>query len=131
MLFETRYFWAIFRSKDKRTIRELKAIYDRAETAYASSITVFEICKQTLESEDLQVAEVRARAIMNDFTVVDVDAEVAEEGARISHRLRIPMADSLIMATAKRLRVSCVTDDPHFTEVKRVWIKTGGIDGET
>jgi hypothetical protein len=32
------------------------------------------------------------------------------------------MADSLIMATSKSLRVSCVTDDPHFTEVKRVWI---------
>jgi predicted nucleic acid-binding protein len=68
------------------------------------------------------VAELRARTIANEYTIADVSAQIAEEGARISHRLRIPMADSLIMATAKSLRVPCVTDDPHFTEVKRVWI---------
>jgi hypothetical protein len=32
------------------------------------------------------------------------------------------MADALIMATARKLRVSCATDDPHFTEVKRIWV---------
>jgi len=40
----------------------------------------------------------------------------------MSHRLRIPMADSLIMATAKRYNLACVTDDPHFSEVKRIWV---------
>ncbi|MGA2663647.1 MAG: PIN domain-containing protein [Nitrososphaerales archaeon] len=123
MLFETRYFWAIFRSKDRRTVRELRAIYDRADTAYVSSISIYEVYKQTIGSEDVQVADVRVTTIENEFDVVVVDAEIAAEGARISHRSRIPMADSLIMATAKRLRVPCVTDDPHFTEVKRNWIR--------
>lgn len=122
MLFETRYFWAVFTAKDPRTISRLKGIYEGSKTAYASSVSIYEVCKQTLETEENEVAEIRARTITNGFTIVDVDVEIAEEGARISHRLRIPMADALIMATAKRLRVSCVTDDPHFTEVKRVWI---------
>ena len=61
-------------------------------------------------------------SIANEYEVIEVDSEIAEEGASISHRLRIPMADSLIMATAKQLHLSCVTDDPHFTEVKRTWI---------
>ena len=122
MLFETRYFWAIFTARDPQTVSKLRAIYDKSKTAYASSISIYEVYKQTLEHEDEQVAELRVNTIMKEFTVVDVDAEIAEEGARISHRLRTPMADSLIMATSKRLRVSCVTDDPHFTEVKRVWI---------
>ena len=130
MLFETRYFWAIFRSKDQRAIRELKAIYDRADTAYISSISIYEVYKQTIESEEMQVADVRVTTMENEFDVVDVDAEIAEEGARISNRLRIPMADSLIMATAKRLRVSCVTDDPHFTEVKRAWTRTKEPESE-
>ena len=85
-------------------------------------MSIYEVFRQTLEQEDMQVAELRAKTIMNEFTIVDVGAEIAEEGARISHRLRIPMADSLIMATAKQLRIPCVTDDPHFTEVKRVWV---------
>ena len=71
---------------------------------------------------DKAVAELRTRTISREYTIVDVSAEIAEEGARIGHRLRIPMADSLIMATSKSLRVSCVTDDPHFTEAKRIWV---------
>ncbi len=130
VLFETRYFWAIFRSKDRRTVRELRAIYDRADTTYVSSISIYEVYKQTIESEDMSVADVRVTTMENEFDIMDVDAEIAAEGARISHRLRIPMADSLIMATAKRLRVSCVTDDPHFTEVKRTWIRMKESDSE-
>lgn len=122
MLFETRYFWAVFTTRDAATINKLKAIYDRSRAVYASSVSIYEVFRQTLEQEDMQVAELRAKTIMNEFTIVDVGAEIAEEGARISHRLRIPMADSLIMATAKQLRIPCVTDDPHFTEVKRVWV---------
>jgi toxin FitB len=122
VLFETRYFWAVFTTRDADTVNKLKAIYDRSNTAYASSVSIYEVFRQTIEHEDMQVAELRATAIVKEFAIVDVDAEIAEEGARISHRLRIPMADSLIMATSKRLHVSCVTDDPHFTEVKRVWI---------
>jgi predicted nucleic acid-binding protein len=122
MLFETRYFWAVFTSKNRETTAKLKAVFDKAKTAYASSITVYEIYKQTLMGEDKAVARLRADAITRDFEIVDVDAEIAEEGADISHRLRIPMADSLIMATAKRFNLACVTDDPHFTEVKRIWV---------
>lgn len=122
MLFETRYFWAVFTSKDTETIRKLKAIFEKAKTPFASSVSIYEVYKQTIEHDDKAVAELRTRTIANEYTIVDVSAEIAEEGARISHRLRIPMADSLIMATSKSLRVSCVTDDPHFTEVKRVWI---------
>jgi predicted nucleic acid-binding protein len=68
------------------------------------------------------VARLRANTITRDFDIIDVDSLIAEEGADISHRLRIPMADSLIMATAKRFNLACVTDDPHFNEVKKVWV---------
>jgi toxin FitB len=122
MLFETRYFWAVFTSKDAENTTKLKAIFERARTPFASSVSIYEVYKQTIEHDDKAVAELRTRTIANEYTIVDVSAGIAEEGARISHRLRIPMADSLIMATSKSLRVPCVTDDPHFTEVKRVWI---------
>lgn len=121
MLFETRYFWAVFTARDGSTTNALRTIFDESKTAYASAISIYEVYKLTLEHEDKAVAQLRAAAIEREFVVVDVDAEIAKEGARINHKLRVPMADALIMATAKRLRVPCVTDDPHFTEVKRVW----------
>lgn len=122
MLFETRYFWAVFTSRKEETMSRLKALFDRAKTAYASSITVYEVYKQTLTNEDKAVARLRVDTIKRDFDIIDVDSQIAEEGADMSHRLRIPMADSLIMATAKRFNLPCVTDDPHFSEVKRVWV---------
>jgi len=122
MLFDTRYFWAIFTSRDDETTTKLKTLFDRTKSAYVSSITIYEIVKLTLANEDKTTAKLRVDTIANDYEVISVDSEIAEEGASMSQRLRIPMADSLIMATAKHLHLSCVTDDPHFTEVKRIWI---------
>jgi len=122
MLFETRYFWAVFTSKSPETTSKLKILFEKAKTAYASSISIYEVYKQTLVNEDRTVAKLRSRTIGRDFNIIDVDSQIAEEGAEISHRLRIPMADSLIMATAKQNNLPCVTDDRHFSEVKRVWI---------
>jgi len=122
MLFDTRYFWAIFSSRNEETTSKLKSMLDRSRSAYVSSITIYEVFKLTIASEDKTAAKLRVNTIANEYKVIDVDSEIAEEGASISHRLRIPMANSLIMATAKQLHLSCVTDDPHFTEVKRTWI---------
>lgn len=122
MIFDTRYFWAVFTSKSGDETKELKALYEKSKSAFASSITIYEVYKLTLAGEGRTVAKLRADTIEKEFNVIDVDSDIAEQGAEISHKLGVPMADALIMATSKRLRLPCVTDDPHFTEVKKVWI---------
>jgi len=122
MLFETRYFWALFTSRSPELTSKLKNLFDKSRTPYVSTITIYEVCKLTLSNEGRAVAKLRAHTIDNEFSVIEVDSEIAEQGAGISHQLKIPMADALIMATAKKFHIACVTDDPHFTEVKRVWI---------
>ncbi|HYC27079.1 MAG TPA: PIN domain-containing protein [Nitrososphaerales archaeon] len=122
MIFDTRFFWAVFTSRDDRTKMKLRALFERERVAYVSSISLYEVFKQTLINEDKDVARLRVGTMRRDFEVIDVDPDIAEVGAEISHRLRIPMADSLIMATAKRLGTPCVTDDQHFSEVRRIWI---------
>jgi len=122
MLFETRYFWALFAEKDPEYLKRLRLVFERSQRRFVSSITIYEIHKLTLETEGEVVAELRISTIKRDFQVLDVDSEIAVEGARIAHSARTPMADSLIMATAKKLKLPCVTDDPHFDRVKTVWI---------
>ena len=122
MLFDTRYFWAVFTSKSPEFLKRLRSIFDDSKNPFASSITLYEVYKLTISQEDRAVAELRVNSIKKEFRIIDVDPEIAEEAARISHRVKVPMADALIMATAKKLRVPCATDDPHFTEVKRIWI---------
>ncbi len=122
MLFDTRYFWAVFTSKNPEFLKKLRTIFDSSKTTYASAISIYEVYKLTISEEDRTVAEIRVNSIKKEFTIIDVDPTIAEEAARISHRVKVPMADALIMATARKLRVPCATDDPHFTEVKRIWV---------
>jgi predicted nucleic acid-binding protein len=122
VLFETRYFWAVFTSKSPEFVKKLRSIFDGSKNAFASSITLYEVYKLSISQEDRTVAELRVNSIKKQFKIINVDPEIAEEAARVSHRVKIPMADALIMATARKLRVPCATDDPHFTEVKRIWV---------
>lgn len=122
MLFDTRYFWAVFTSKSPEYVKKLRGIFDDSRNAFASSITLYEVYKLSISQEDRTVTEVRVNSIKKEFTIVNVDPEIAEEAARISHRVKVPMTDALIMSTARKLRVPCATDDPHFTEVKRIWV---------
>jgi predicted nucleic acid-binding protein len=122
VLFDTRYFWAVFTSKNPEFSQKLRSVFEGSKTAFASSISLYEVYKLTISQEGRAVADLRVNSIKKEFTIIDVDPEIAEEAARISHRVKVPMADALIMATARKLRVPCATDDPHFTEVKRIWV---------
>jgi predicted nucleic acid-binding protein len=56
MLFDTRYFSAIFSSKDEETTSKLKSLFNRSKSAYVSSIIICEVFKLTLASEDKTAA---------------------------------------------------------------------------
>jgi len=92
---------------------------------YVSSVTIHEVYRLTLEKGGRAVAELRVSLLEKDFKVIPVDAELAKLSAELRHKYRIPMADSIIAATAKRLSAACVTDDPHLTQIKEIktrWI---------
>ncbi|HKW04645.1 MAG TPA: PIN domain-containing protein [Nitrososphaerales archaeon] len=122
MLFDTRYFWTLFNEKDVEFLGKLHQIYERSKRPLISSVSIYEIQKLSIETEGEIVAELRVNTMKRDFEVIDVDSPIAEEGARIAHVHRTPMADSLIMATAKELKLPCVTDDPHFRPIRTVWV---------
>ncbi len=122
MLFDTRYFWARFTHSSSEQLDKLRILLDRSRERFVSSVTIYEIFKLSMVNEGREIAELRANILESEFEIVSVDNEIAREGGRFGAKLRIPMGDALIMATAKKLQVACVTDDPHFTEVKRVWV---------
>ena len=51
MLFETRYFWAVFTARDNDYANEFRRIFESTRTAYASSISIHEVYRLTLERE--------------------------------------------------------------------------------
>ncbi len=78
-------------------------------------ISIYEVCKKVLrergENEALQVA-----SVMQSGRVVDLDAALAVEAIR--HRM--PLADSIIYATALRFRATVWTQDEDFKELPNV-----------
>lgn len=78
-----------------------------------------------MERDGKEAAKLRVALIEKEFEVVSVDSEVAKSSAELRNRYHIPMADSMIAATAKIYRLRCVTDDPHLSAVKEIdarWI---------
>ncbi len=108
MPFDTRYFWTLFTEKDQGSLRRLRKLFEASREPSVSSISIYEVYKLTLEKEGRIVAELRTAAINEEFTVIEVNSRKAEEGARNGHRLRVPMADTIKVATAKELSVSPV-----------------------
>jgi len=83
------------------------------DTLIVPVITIYEVFKRILQqrSEDEALLAV---ATMSHGIVIDVDASIAMVAARLSHEHKIPMADSLILATARSNEAVLWTQDEHF-----------------
>jgi predicted nucleic acid-binding protein len=63
--------------------------------------------------------------LKEEFEMVPVDYQIAQISAELRHKYNLPMGDSMIAATASVLKAVCVSDDPHFEQIKEIettWI---------
>ena len=74
------------------------------------SLTIYEVFKRVLQQRDESDA-LRAVAIMQQGSVVDLDARLALFAARVSLETRLPMADSIVLATARLHQATLWTQD--------------------
>jgi predicted nucleic acid-binding protein len=62
----------------------------------------------------------KAAAFMKSFDVVPLDGELALESARVSQEMRLPLADSIVYATAAKVGATLYTEDADFKGLPRV-----------
>jgi predicted nucleic acid-binding protein len=117
-LYDTRFFVEYFYSGDPELLRRLKEDLRAVKERKVSALTVHEIHRINLEREGKDVATLRSNTIRGDFDIVDVDYETAVRSAELRSRHRIPMADSVIAATAQIHCCLLVSDDAHFKEIQ-------------
>jgi toxin FitB len=77
------------------------------------SLSLFEVFKRVCQQRDEDEA-LRAVAVMEQGTIVDLDRATALEAARLSIQHGIAMADSVMLATAQRHRATLWTQDSDF-----------------
>jgi predicted nucleic acid-binding protein len=88
------------------------AIEDTANVI-VPTISIFEVFKRTLIDKNREDA-LEAVAMMYDGKVIDLDREIALIAAGLSFELKLPMADSIILATARANDAILWTQDEHF-----------------
>ena len=91
------------------------------------TITIVEVYKRILGERDEKEA-LRAIGPMLRGRVADLNPDTAIEAARIGVALGLPLADSVILATARRYDAVLWTQDAHFRgmdQVRYVPAKTG------
>jgi len=126
-VYDTRFFVEYFYSGDHEFLRRLKEDLRSVRDRKVSVVTIHEVYRIDLEREGREVARLRSETIRRDFDVVDMEYETAVRSAELRSRHRIPMADSVIAATAQMHRCPVVSDDPHFQRIeglKTRWYST-------
>ena len=123
--YDTRFFVEHYYSRDSKVVKSTTEEIRQEKNKTISSIVIHEVYKLTLQKEGRQAAKLRTELMSKDFGIMTVNRELAVVSAEIRQEYRIPMADSIIAATAIFLKAVCITDDPHISairEVKTRWI---------
>ncbi|MSU24648.1 MAG: type II toxin-antitoxin system VapC family toxin [Opitutus sp.] len=77
------------------------------------AVTIAEVFKRVLQQRD-ETSAIRAAAVMQQGEVIPVDAALAVAAARFGVKHHLPLADSLIYATALLRGATLWTQDEHF-----------------
>jgi predicted nucleic acid-binding protein len=89
-----------------------KAVSD-APRLVVPTICVFEVCRW-MRRELGERRALEAMALMQQASIINLDATLAMSAARLSLELKLPMADSIILATARANNATLWTQDDDF-----------------
>ena len=92
---------------------------ETVETLLVPTISLYEVfkrvCQQRSEGDALQ-----AVALMEQGQVVELNSRLALSAAKLSLDLKLPMADSIILATARSWEATLWTQDADFKGIEGV-----------
>ena len=83
------------------------------------ALSLYEVFKKVLQQRGEGDA-LQAVALMSQGTVVDLNMDLALAAAKVSVELRLPMADSVILATARQCEAILWTQDADFEDIQGV-----------
>lgn len=86
---------------------------------FVPTLCLYEVFKRVCQQRGEEDA-LRAVGLMLTGTVADLTAEIALSAAQLAREHRLPMADSVIFATARAHGAELWTQDEHFQGLERV-----------
>jgi len=104
--------WLEYLADGPNAGRFATAIED-VEHLVVPSISLLEVFKRVLQQRD-ETSALQAAAMMQQGQVVDLDTGLALDAAKLGVDLKLPLADSIILATARRHQAELWTQDSDF-----------------
>ncbi len=98
---------------DGPNAQEFAPVIAETEDLLVPSITLFEVFKRVQVQRDSEAA-LYAVGQMQRGKVVDLDADIAIAAADLSIGLKLPLADSIILATTRAAEATLWTQDSDF-----------------
>jgi predicted nucleic acid-binding protein len=83
------------------------------------AISIYEVFKRVHQQRGENDA-LKAAALMMQGLVVNLDGELALSAAKLSLDLSLPLADSIILTTARVYKATLWTQDEHFKDIDGV-----------
>ena len=80
------------------------------------TLSLYEVFKRVLQQRGEGEA-LQAVAVMIQGQVIDLDMDLALTAAKVSAQLKLPMADSVMLATARAYDATLWTQDGDFEEI--------------
>jgi predicted nucleic acid-binding protein len=84
------------------------------------SVSLYEVFKRVLQQQKDESQALKAVALMEQGTIVDLNAGLALSAAKLSVDLKLPMADSIMLATARTFGAVLWTQDADFEGMEGV-----------
>ena len=83
------------------------------------SICIHEVFKKVLQEKG-EDAALQIIAVMQRGNIVNLNSMLAVKSAKLRAQFKLPLADSIILATAKEYNATIWTQDDHFRKFKQV-----------
>jgi predicted nucleic acid-binding protein len=93
---------------------------ENSDSLYVPSICLYEVHKRFLSLDDIEKANL-AIDIMQNATVISINSKIAILASTLGRRYKLPLADSIIYATAKLYNAEIYTQDKHFKNLEQVY----------
>ncbi len=84
-----------------------------------STINLYEVFKKILQHRD-ETDALQAVSLMQQGKIIEIDSTISLNAAKISYDMKLPMADSLILATAKMHDAILWTQDSDFENIPNI-----------
>ena len=104
---------------DTINAKNFARIVENTKSLLVPSIILYEVFKKILSEKDENTA-LRIIAHMKLGKVIDLDLDIALIAGKLSLMHKLPMADSIILATAQKYKATLWTQDNDFKNINGV-----------